>query len=126
MKVAQDTRNMARRRRIFNPGSAYHVLNRSAKRAALFQSRDDYCAFERLLIEAGAHHPMRILAYCLMPSHWHLLLWPKTGQDLARHVKWVTATHAARWNRAHDNVGGGAVYQARYKSVPIEEGSHLL
>ena len=117
---------MPRKRRIIQPQSAYHVLNRSAKRTALFECDGDYQAFERLLVEAGEHYPMRILAYCLMPNHWHLLLWPGPDQDLTRHVKWLSATHAARWNIAHENTGGGAVYQARFKSIPVQAGPHLL
>jgi putative transposase len=69
---------------------------------------------------------MRIVAYCLMPNHWHLLLWPAPDQNLTFHVKWLTATHAVRWNHAHNNSGGGAVYQARFKSIPIETGPHLF
>jgi putative transposase len=117
---------MPRKRRTIQPQSVYHVLNRAAKKAALFESDGDYRAFEQLLGEARERHPMRILAYCLMPNHWHLLLWPEPKQDLARYVQWLTTTHAVRWNRAHGNVGGGAVYQARFKSIPIERGPHVM
>jgi putative transposase len=68
---------------------------------------------------------MRILAYCVMPNHWHLLLWPYSDGDLSRFIKWLTTTHAVRWNRAHATVGNGAVYQSRFKSIPVEPGSHL-
>jgi putative transposase len=103
----------------------YHVVNRGAKKALLFGIQTDYRAFERLLLEAKTRVPMRILAYCLMPNHWHLLLWPLRDGDLSRFVQWLTTTHAARWNRAHDSTGYGAVYQSRFKSVPIEQGQHL-
>src|SRR4051812_20937884 len=109
---------MPRQSRLIEPHVAYHVLNRAAKKAPLFETDGDYLAFEQLLGEARSHHPMRIFAYCLMPNHWHLLLWPEPQHDLARFVKWLTATHAMRWNRTHENVGGGAVYQARFKSIP--------
>jgi len=117
---------MSRKRRIIEPHAAYHVLNRAAKKAALFETGGDYHAFETLLGEACERHPMRVLAYCLMPNHWHLLLWPEPTQDLTRFVQWLSTTHAARWNRAHKNLGGGAVYQSRFKSIPIQTGPHLL
>jgi putative transposase len=117
---------MSRKRRVIQAQSAYHVLNRAAKKTALFESAGDYYAFERLLFEARDRHPMRILAYCLMPNHWHLLLWPQPNQNLTRYVQWLTTTHAVRWNRARGNVGGGAVYQARFKSIPIQHGPHLF
>jgi hypothetical protein len=44
----------------------------------------DYDAFVALLVEAAARFPgVRILAYCLMPSHWHLVLWPSDDGELS-------------------------------------------
>jgi len=117
---------MPRPRRLTKANYVYHVLNRGAKKAQLFGTSADYLAFEGLLIEATKRVPMRILAYCLMPNHWHLLLWPVRDGDLSRFVKWLAATHASRWARAHQCVGHGAVYQSRFKSIPIEQGPHLF
>ena len=117
---------MPRRPRFTKANYVYHVLNRGAKKALLFMKPADYRAFERLLLEAKAHVPIRILAYCLMPNHWHLLLWPFRDGDISRFVKWLTTAHAARWNRSHNCVGHGAVYQSRFKSIPIEHGPHLF
>lgn len=117
---------MARRRRFTGAGHVYHVLNRSAKRGRLFDFTEHYLAFEQLLAEARRRVPMRIIAYSSMPNHWHLLLWPLADGDLSRFVQWLTTTHAARWNRDRGIVGCGAVYQSRFKSIPVEHGSHLL
>jgi putative transposase len=117
---------MARSRRFTEGGHVYHVLNRSAKRGRLFDSNDDYAAFERLLVEARDRVPVRIIAYSSMPNHWHLLLWPRANGDLPRFVKWLTTTHASRWNRFRRAIGNGAVYQSRYKSIPVEWGAHLF
>ncbi len=117
---------MPRRPRFTKANYVYHVLNRGAKKARLFVTPADYRAFEKLLLEAKAHVPIRVLAYCLMPNHWHLLLWPFRDGDISRFVKWLTTTHAARWNRSHNCVGRGAVYQSRFKSIPVEHGTHLF
>jgi len=61
-----------------------------------------------------------------MPNHWHLLLWPRADGDLSTFVKWLATTHAVRWNRAHGLTGHGAVYQSRFKSVPVEDEVHFL
>src|SRR5207237_157245 len=126
MDLAERAAAVPRKPRIIQPNAAYHVLNRAAKRAALFENNHDYHVFERLLVEAKQRHPMRVSAYCLMPNHWHLLLWPEPNQNLTQFVQWLTTTHAVRWNRAHGSVGGGAVYQARFKSIPVETGPHLM
>ena len=117
---------MPRTRRLTAANYVYHVLNRGAKKGLLFADASDYQAFEDLLREAMGRVPMRILAYCLMPNHWHLLLWPLQDGDLSRFVKWLTTTHACRWSRDHECVGNGAVYQSRFKSIPIEKGPHLF
>lgn len=103
----------------------YHVLNRSAKQVCLFDTADDYRALETLLADARRRFRMRMIAYCVMPTHWHLLLWPRRDGDLPAYVQWLTTTHAARWQRNRATVGRGAVYQSRYKSVPVEAGRHL-
>src|SRR5882672_8434605 len=117
---------MSRALRIIEDEGIYHVLSRRAGKLTMFDGDGDYLAFEKATDEAARLAPMRIPAYCLMPNHWHLLLWPEEGQDLTRFVQWLTATHAARWNRAHGRIGGGAVYQARFKSIPVEYGAHLV
>jgi putative transposase len=117
---------MPRPRRMTKANYVYHVLNRGAKKGLLFGKSSDYLGFEKLLVEASSRVPMRILAYCLMPNHWHLLLWPLQDGDLSRFVKWLATTHACRWAHDHGCVGNGAVYQSRFKSIPIEQGQHLF
>lgn len=69
---------------------------------------------------------MRIISYCLMPNHWHLLLWPADDGELSRFVHWVTGTHASRWRRQTETKGEGAVYQSRFRAIPIDDALHFL
>ena len=64
---------------------------------------------------------VRVLSYCLLPNHWHLVLWPLNDGDLARFMQRLTTTHVRRWHRNHRSVGTGHLYQGTYKSFPIEE-----
>ena len=52
----------------------YHVLNRGNARGEVFHKDDDYAAFLKLLVQASERLPMRLLGYCLMPNHFHLVL----------------------------------------------------
>ena len=61
-------------------GYVYHVLSRAAARLTLFRKAADYDAFLRVLDEALERTPTRLLAYCLMPTHWHFVLWPEHDQ----------------------------------------------
>src|SRR5438445_3769694 len=99
---------MPRKRRMTAAHHVYHVVNRGAKKARLFEHAGDYQAFERLLRAARNRCNMRILAYCLMPNHWHLLLWPRRDRDLSMFVHWLGTTHATRWNRKNGTISCGA------------------
>ena len=107
-------------------GIVYHVLNRSAAGMRLFADNGDYAGFEKVLREAHEQVPMRTIAYCLMPNHWHMVLWPVRDRDLSSFMHWLMGTHTKRWHAAHDSTGSGHIYQGRFKSFPIEEDRHYL
>jgi putative transposase len=117
---------MPRRSWIGSGGTIFHVMNRSARRAQIFSDGADYGLFERLLAEAVNRRPMRLLAYAIMPNHWHLLLWPEGDTDLSRFMQWLTRVHAQLWHMAHRSVGTGAVYQGPFRAIPIQGDDHLL
>ena len=85
----------------------------------------DYQAFERILLEAVERTQTRLLAYCLMPNHWHLLVWPRREGELSRFVGWLTLTHTQRWHAHRKSSGSGHVYQGRFKSFPVQEDDHF-
>jgi putative transposase len=92
----------------------------------IFDKPGDYQAFLKLLEQGRLRTNMRILGYCLMPNHWHLVLWPRRGVDLSCFVAWVCTTHVRRWREHRDSVGEGHLYQGRYKSFPVQDDLHLL
>jgi len=117
---------MPRRPRLVAGALAYHVLNRRVGRLPLFEERADYAAFEQILAEAYAQSRIRIAAYCLMPNHWHLLLWPRQDGELSEVLRWITVTHTQRWHSHHDTAGTGPVYQGRFRSFPVQTDEHFL
>ena len=107
-------------------GLVFHCMNRSANRLTLFSTTADYESFLHVTLEAIARVPIRLLAYCVMPNHWHLVLWSRTDGDISQCLQWLTMTHAQRWRVAHESVGRGAVYQGRFRWVPVQSDGHLL
>ena len=79
-------------------GYVYHALNRAVGRSTIVEKVDDYAAFEAVLEEAREQVDMRLIAFCVMPNHWHL---------------------------AHGTFGTGPLYQGRFKSFPIQEDEHF-
>jgi putative transposase len=102
-------------------------MNRASIKIELFEDAGDYEAFERVLAEAIKRETsMRLCAYCLMPNHFHLVLWPKTDGQMSRFMQWLTTTHAQRWHAHRHTEGLGHLYQSRFKSFPIQEDQHFL
>jgi putative transposase len=116
---------MGRAHRAAQGGYVYHVLNRANARMRIFDDDADYLAFERVLAEAVERTQTRLLAYCLMPNHWHLLVWPRKDGELSRFIGWLTLTHTQRWHAHRHSSGSGHVYQGRFKSFPVQEDEHF-
>ncbi len=115
---------MPRSARASAGGYCYHVINRGNARAEVFHKQEDLAAFLRIMGEAGLRVPMRVVAYCLMPNHFHLVLWPRTDGDLSRWMHWLLTTHVRRYLGHYGH--SGHVWQGRFKAFPIQQDEHLL
>ena len=117
---------MGRSKRLDISGVVYHVLNRGKGRMTIFEDAGDYQAFERVLEQALKRCPqMQLLAYCVMPNHWHMVLRPTADGVLSKFVGWLTLTHTQRWHAHRHTVGGGHVYQGRFKSFLVNTEGYL-
>jgi putative transposase len=117
---------MPRRPRKSTGGIVYHVLNRAVGKLRLFEQDDDYAAFERVLEEACERSLTRLLSFCLMPNHWHLLIWPREDGELSEMMRWLTVTHTQRWHAHYHSSGTGPIYQGRFKSFPVQSDEHFI
>jgi putative transposase len=107
-------------------GTVHHVLNRANARAAIFHKPADYDHFLYLLAEAKDRTPMRILGFCVMKNHWHLVLWPASGVELSAFMGWLTNAHVRNHHTKYGTCGNGHIYQGRYKNFIIQDDRHLL
>jgi putative transposase len=80
-------------------------------RARILGKPRDFEAFEEVIVEAKKRLPLRLLAWCVMSNHWHLVLWPRGDGDLSEFMRWLTVTHTQRWHAAHRTSGTGPLYQ---------------
>jgi putative transposase len=111
---------MSRTHRIAPGGVPFHVLNRPVGRRTVFESAADYAGFIETVAETLRSRRMRICGYCVMPNHWHMVLWPEHDGDLSAFLQHLTNLHVKRWKRAHNEIGLGHLYQGRFKSFPIQ------
>jgi len=118
---------MPRSARIAPGGLVYHVLNRAVAKLQMLRTVKDRDAFAKVLGEASEKWPgVRLLGWCLMSNHWHLILWPTGDGELKLFMHWLTLTHASRWRTSHHTIGYGPLYQGRYKSFAVESDEHYL
>ncbi len=74
---------MGRPRRVADGGLIYHVLNRGNARMTIFEKDADYDAFEGILEQVVERYGTDLLAWCLMPNHWHLVVKPHEDGESA-------------------------------------------
>src|SRR5262245_37714891 len=107
-------------------GMVFHVLNRGVRRMRLFDQDWDYGAFLNLMVAAQQRVPVELLAFCVMPNHFHLVLRAKADAHIPKFMQWFTATHSKRWHVWRESTGTGSVYQGRFKAFPVQAGRDFL
>lgn len=117
---------MSRPLRAAEGGLIYHALNRAVARTKIFEKDSDYEAFLGVVAEAATRFAVPVLAYCVMPNHFHLVIRPKGDGDLSRFMRWLTMTHTQRWHAHRHSAGTGHLYQGRFKSFPVQDDGHFL
>jgi len=118
---------MARSKRLDIGGHVYHIINRAVGRLQIFDEPEDYLVFLKLLRKAGetSNINIKVLAYCCMPNHWHLVLETKEDGDLGTYMHWLTNAHTRFVHTKTQTIGTGPLYQGRYKSFIIEDDAYL-
>jgi putative transposase len=116
---------MPRTGRISPDNSIQHVLNRGNRREAFFKKPQDYEAFLRLMAAGLDRVPMRILAFCLMPNHWHMVVWPETGSAVSAYIGWLSNAHVRHHHQHYGTNGTGHIYQGRFKNFLVQQETHL-
>jgi len=103
----------------------FHVLNRGNHRQWLFHQPEDYAQFLQLLSDSIPKFSVTLWGYCLMGNHWHLVVEVEGMTHLSRWMHWVCNRHVRLVHRDNQSLGGGHIYQGRYKSFPIQDEGYL-
>lgn len=114
---------MARPLRIEFPGAYYHIMNRGLARQRVFSDRSDRLTFIQLLADCHEMWGIRILAYCLLENHYHLLLQTPEA-NLSRVMRHLDGVYTQRYNRRHGR--DGPLFRGRYTAILVEEEPYLL
>jgi REP element-mobilizing transposase RayT len=101
----------------------YHVAARGNERGAIYRDSSDRRRFLELLAEVVEHYRWRMLAYCLMSNHYHLLA-QTPEPNLSRGMRQLNGVYAQRFNRRHNRVGH--LLQGRYGARLVQADEHLI
>lgn len=119
--------------------SYYHIYNRGVNKANIFQDRRDYLCFLSLLkrylgkepfrrkdhmIYPNFHNQVELLAYCLMPNHFHLFIYQREAEVIKNLMKSLGVSYSMYFNKRHKRVG--PLFQQTYKAVRITDDSQLI
>ncbi|MCF8057074.1 MAG: transposase [Desulfocapsa sp.] len=114
---------MARPLRIEYPDAWYHVTNRGRHGEKVFADSEDFKAFIALLQETSEMFSLRISAFCLMSTQYHILVQTPAG-NLSRAMRHINGVYTQRYNRRWSI--DGQLFRGRYRSVLVEEDRYLL
>ena len=129
----------------------YHVYNRGVEKRKIFLEEEDYEVFLHLLkyylspSDSETKHPLKefssvllvrprplanvgqdveLLAYCLMPNHFHLLVKQQTLDGMTKLLRRLLTTYSMYFNKKNDRVGH--LFQGTYKAALITEDPYIL
>lgn len=108
---------MARPLRITYPGAFYHVTSRGNERKAVFKSKRDREKFMDYLESATLRYDARIHAYCLMDTHYHLLL-ETPSANLPQIMRHINGAYTTYFNVKRGR--SGHLFQGRYKAILVD------
>jgi putative transposase len=114
---------MSRPLRIDYPNAWHHVMNRARRGQDLFVDKADYQQFIDLLQEITDLLNVNVAAYCLMPTHYHLML-QTPDANLPRCMRHLNGVYTQRYNVSHSC--DGTLFRGRYKSILVDADNYVL
>jgi len=114
---------MGRLPRVRSKNGLYHVMARGNNKKSIYFEKEDYETFIEILYWSSKKKSFSVYAYCLMPNHYHLLIF-ENKYNISQAMKSVNTAYAVFFNKKYDQLGH--LFQDRYKSEAIEDENYLL
>jgi len=114
---------MPRRKLKFAQGAYYHIYNRGAARASIFHEAADYAAMLWTLKHYLPRLQLTLIAYCLMPNHYHWLVRQDGTFNAGLLPTRVCKSYANRFNHKYQR--SGTLFESRFKAIPIDNDAYL-
>ena len=110
--------------RYFQKGSYYHVYNRGNRKSEIFLDNRDYMRFLDKIAEYKDEHGVKILCFCLMPNHYHLLVQQTEQTPLTKFMLALATSYSKYFNKKYNEVG--RLFQERFRAIEVANDEYLL
>jgi len=112
------------RRIQFTPGQYYHIYNRGSGHRSIFREQDNYLFVLRLVKKYASAFDISVIAYCLMPNHYHFLLRQDGTEAAGLLPQRVFNSYTKAFNKRYDC--SGTLFEGRYEAIHVDKEGYLL
>ncbi len=112
------------RREKFSTGEVYHLYNRGVLKSALYTTPGAYTVFIALIERHAQTNHIQVLAFCLMPNHFHLIVYVDEGGNVSKFMKELSQGFSQWINWRHRRLG--TIYQGRFNAKHIYDLEYLF
>jgi putative transposase len=115
---------MSNQKTTYSEGNYYHLYNRGNNKGKIFLEEQNYLFFLKRLKEKLCDKSIDIISYCLMPNHYHLLVYVNAGGDVPKQMHSLGTSYSKAINTAYNKTG--SVFQGTYKGKRIDKDEYLI
>lgn len=115
---------MACRKVVFVQGGYYHVYNRGANRTPIFRSDENYHFLLRRISQYVESMQVAVIAYCLMPNHYHFVLRQDGEIPLGNFIQAVFNSYTKAFNKMYDR--RGTLFEGPFRAIAVDEEEYLI
>ncbi len=115
---------MPNRKDEFFQGGYYHIYNRGAGKMNIFANEENYLYMVRLIKKHAVKWKIGIVCYCLMPNHYHLLLWQGSEVPVSKFINSTFISYTQAFNNQQKRTG--TLFEGRFKHRRVEKQEYLL
>ncbi len=108
----------------FMPGHYYHVFNRGANRQPIFRAEENYIFLLHRVKKYAAQFSISIIAYCLMPNHYHFLLRQDETATISAFIQAVFNSYTKAFNKMFDR--SGTLFEGPFQAILIDRDEYLI
>jgi putative transposase len=105
-------------------GNYYHVYNRGSRKGRIFFSQENYHYLLRLLASNTTKYSTAVIAYCLMPNHYHVLLFQQKGGSISKTLQTTFNSYVQAINKRYNF--SGSIFQGKTKSILVDSNDYAV